>query len=134
MGNVDFKPTPEGGPEFVLPHDRLMSLFLFSKRISQITDLAKLLDEVLRSAISGIGAERGLIILTDETGTGYETVASELLQDEDISFSTSIVQTTSTSTVPSTCSTHAIIVTPSGEDATAGQSQSNALSVIGSNR
>jgi Nif-specific regulatory protein len=94
MGNADFKPAPEGGPEFILPHDRLMTLFVFSKRISQITDLAKLLDEVLRSAISGIGAERGLIILTDETGSGYQTVASELLQDEDISFSTSIVQTT----------------------------------------
>ncbi len=94
MGNADFKPTPEGGPEFVLPHDRLMTLFLFSKRISQITELEKLLDEVLSSAISGIGAERGLIILTDENRTGYQTVASELLQGEDISFSTSIVQTT----------------------------------------
>lgn len=80
--------------ELTLPYDRLMALFTVSQRINQISELHKLLDEVLHSAISIIGAERGMIILIDESGQSYRTVASESLQKEDIAFSTSIVEAT----------------------------------------
>jgi Nif-specific regulatory protein len=71
-----------------------MALFTVSQRINQISELAKLLDEVLHQAITIIGAERGMIILVDESGQSYRTVASESLEEEDIAFSTSIVQAT----------------------------------------
>ncbi|MHA2426219.1 MAG: sigma 54-interacting transcriptional regulator, partial [Candidatus Thorarchaeota archaeon] len=48
----------------------------------------------MSSAISNIDAERGLLILTDETGETHHTVASQSLEDEDITFSRSIVKTT----------------------------------------
>ena len=51
-----------------LSHDRLMVLFEISHRINRISNLQRLLDEILNSAISNIGAERGLLILTDESG------------------------------------------------------------------
>ncbi len=78
----------------LLPHDRLMALFELSQRINQINDLQQLLNEVLDSAITTINAERGLIILTDESGESYRTVASNLLKDKDTTFSTSIVKAT----------------------------------------
>ncbi|UCG90862.1 MAG: sigma 54-interacting transcriptional regulator [candidate division WOR-3 bacterium] len=77
-----------------LPHDRLMALFEISHRINRISDLQTLLNEILHSAISNIGAERGLIILTDEERESFHTVASQSLEDEDITFSKSIVQAT----------------------------------------
>lgn len=77
-----------------LPHDRLMALFEISHRINRISDLQTLLNEILHSAISNIGAERGLIILTNEEGESFRTVASQSLEDEDITFSKSIVQAT----------------------------------------
>lgn len=89
----DFKNVP-GSNEFVLPYDRLMTLFHISHRINQISDIQKLLDEILHSAITNLGAERGMIILTDESGESYHTVASDSLQKEDIAFSKSIVRTT----------------------------------------
>ncbi len=79
---------------FTLPYERLMVLFKVSHRINQIGDVHKLLDEILHSAITNLGAERGLIILTDDSGKSYRTAASESLQEEDITFSTSIVQAT----------------------------------------
>ena len=75
-----------------IPLDQLMTLFEISHRINQINDLQKLLDEILRSAITNLGAERGMIILTDESGESYQTVASDSLKKEDIAFSTSIVK------------------------------------------
>lgn len=86
--------VPSNSPDVILSHDRLMALFLVSQRINQISELQKLLDEILHTAISSIGAERGMIILTDESDEGYRTAASESLQKEDIAFSTSIVETT----------------------------------------
>ena len=83
----------QGDEEYPLSQDRLMTLFSFSQRINQIKDVQTLLDEVLHSAIARLGAERGMIILTDESGETYRTVASETLEEEDIAFSTSIVQT-----------------------------------------
>lgn len=86
--------TRDSDSELTLPHDRLMDLFLFRQRVNQITEVKTLLDEILYSAITIIGAERGLIILTDESGESYRTVASESLEKEDIAFSTSIVKAT----------------------------------------
>lgn len=86
--------TEDSRRDLTLSHDRLMALFLFSQRINQINELQALLDEILHSAISRLGAERGMIILTDESGGTYRTVASESLEEEDIAFSTSIVETT----------------------------------------
>lgn len=77
-----------------LSHDRLMALFEISHRINRINNLRRLLDEIINSAISNIGAERGLLILTDETGESHHTVASRSLEKEDITFSRSIVKTT----------------------------------------
>jgi Nif-specific regulatory protein len=91
--NPDIKHFEDGAPNISLPLDRLMALFQFSLRINQINDLQRLLDETLHSAISGIGAERGMIILTDEEGEHYRTLASESLEN-DLDFSTSIVQAT----------------------------------------
>ena len=92
--STDSKQTQGDNSEFTLSHDRLMALFLVSQRINQISELQKLLDEILHSAITIIGAERGMIILTDESGESYRTVASESLEKEDIAFSTSIVEAT----------------------------------------
>ena len=78
----------------LLQQDQLLALFELSQRINQINDLQQLLNEILNSAISSIKAERGLIILTDEAGESYRTVASDLLKDADTTFSTSIVQAT----------------------------------------
>ncbi len=77
-----------------LSHDRLMALFEISHRINRIGNLRRLLDEILNSAISNIGAERGLLILTDETGESHHTVASQSLENDDITFSRSIVKAT----------------------------------------
>ena len=79
--------------EKALPQDRLAALFQFSQRIHHIKDLQRLLDEILHSAISNIEAERGFIILTDDSGESYRTLASESMED-DLDFSTSIVQAT----------------------------------------
>lgn len=78
----------------MLHQDQLLALFELSQRINQINDLQQLLNEILNSAILSIKAERGLIILTDEAGESYRTVASDLLKNADTTFSTSIVQAT----------------------------------------
>jgi transcriptional regulator with GAF, ATPase, and Fis domain len=77
-----------------LSQERLIALFEINHKIHRIKNLQILLDEILDSAIRNIGAERGLIILTDETGENYRTVASKFLKDEDIRFSKSIVKET----------------------------------------
>jgi transcriptional regulator with GAF, ATPase, and Fis domain len=77
-----------------LSQERLMALFEVNHKIHRIKDLQTLLAEILNSAISNIGAERGLLILTDEAGENYRTVASKSLKDEDIRFSRSIVRET----------------------------------------
>lgn len=92
--STNSRQTQGNDSEFTLSHDRLMALFLVSQRINQISELQKLLDEILHSAITSIGAERAMIILTDESGESYCTVASESLKDKDITFSTSIVHET----------------------------------------
>jgi Nif-specific regulatory protein len=92
--NTDFRKTHGGDSKFTISPSRLMELFLVIQRINQINELQKLIDEILHSAITIIGAERGMIILTDETGEDYQTVASESLGKEDSAFSTSIVQAT----------------------------------------
>ncbi len=71
-----------------------MALFELSHKIHRIKNLQMLLDEILYSAIDNIGAERGLLILTDEAGENYRTVASKSLKDKDIRFSKSIVRET----------------------------------------
>jgi transcriptional regulator with GAF, ATPase, and Fis domain len=70
----------------------LRMLFQISQRISKISEVKQLLDELLHTAITSIGAQRGMIILTDEHGQNYQTVASESLKEKDVSFSTSIVR------------------------------------------
>lgn len=77
-----------------LSYDRLSSLFAIAQKINQIKDLHKLLHEILHAAITNIGAERGIIILVDQSGERYQTVASESLEEEAIAFSKSIVQKT----------------------------------------
>jgi Nif-specific regulatory protein len=77
-----------------LSQERLIALFEINHKIHRIKNLRILLEEILDSAIRNIGAERGLIILTDETGENYRTVTSKSLWDEDIRFSKSIVKET----------------------------------------
>ncbi|MBN2619511.1 sigma-54-dependent Fis family transcriptional regulator [candidate division WOR-3 bacterium] len=78
--------------EVELSPERLKILFQISQRINKISDIKILLDELLHTAITSIGAERGMIILTNERGEEYQTVASESLKGEHNVFSTSIVQ------------------------------------------
>lgn len=80
--------------ESTLSYDRLLSLFELSQKINQASDLRKLLHNILDSAISNLDAERGMIILNDQSGEHYQTVASDSLSNEDIAFSTSIVKRT----------------------------------------
>jgi transcriptional regulator with GAF, ATPase, and Fis domain len=87
-------PPTQTTPKTALPQERLIALFELSQRINQINDLQQLLNEILNSAITSINAERGLIILTDESGESYRTVASNLLKDIDTTFSTSVVKAT----------------------------------------
>jgi transcriptional regulator with GAF, ATPase, and Fis domain len=75
-----------------LSPERLKILFEISQRINKISDIHSLLNELLHTAITSIGAQRGMIILTNETGQNYQTVASDNLKGTDISFSTSIVK------------------------------------------
>jgi Nif-specific regulatory protein len=75
-----------------LSPERLKILFQISQRISKISDIQSLLNELLHTAISNIGAQRGMIILTDERGQNYQTAASDVLKAKDLSFSTSIVR------------------------------------------
>jgi transcriptional regulator with PAS, ATPase and Fis domain len=72
--------------------ERLKTLFQISQRINKISDIQHLLEELLHTAITSIGAQRGMIILTDDKGQNYQTVASDTLKGKDISFSTSIVR------------------------------------------
>jgi Nif-specific regulatory protein len=91
---ADPKSADKGDRGTQLSQDRLMALFQVSQRINRINDLQKLLEEILHSAIPSIGAQRGMIILTDESGETYHTAASESLKKEELAFSTSIVQAT----------------------------------------
>ena len=91
---TDSGPTQNDNLEITLPHDQLITLFHLSHKINQINDLQKLLDEIIHLSITNLGAERGMIILTDESGESYRIVASESLDDEDFAFSTSIVHAT----------------------------------------
>ena len=75
-----------------LSSERLKILFQISQRINKLRDIKTLLDELLHTAITSIGAERGMIILTNDRGNDYRTVASESLKSENISFSTSIIR------------------------------------------
>lgn len=93
-GSENSEIAKESGHKTQLSQDRLIALFHVSQRINRINDLQQLLEEILHSAIPGIGAQRGLIILTDESGDKYQTVASESLKKEELAFSTSIVQAT----------------------------------------
>ena len=81
-------------PKTTLPYEQLTALFELSQRINQINDLQQLLRELLNSAIASINAERGMIILVDESGEDYRTVASDLLKEKDTTFSKSIVKAT----------------------------------------
>jgi len=74
--------------------ERLKTLFQISQRINKISDIQHLLEELLHTAITSIGAQRGMIILTDEQGQNYQTAASDALKGKDLSFSTSIVRAT----------------------------------------
>ena len=71
-----------------------MALFQISQRINRISDIQKLLEEILQCALPGIGAQRGMVILIDESGESYHTAASESLKKEELAFSSSIVQAT----------------------------------------
>lgn len=77
-----------------LPYERLISLFEISQKINQIGDTTELLHDILHSAITQIGAERGMIILVDQSGRNYQTVASESLEKGEEAFSSSIVRKT----------------------------------------
>lgn len=88
----DFVSAKAGKSDIELSLERLKTLFQISQRISKITDLRSLLNELLHTAISSIGAQRGMIILTDEQGQNYQTIASDNLKGKDVSFSTSIVR------------------------------------------
>ena len=82
----------EKAQDIELSHERLQTLFLISQRINKISNIQSLLNELLHTAITSIGAQRGMIILTDEHGQHYQTVASDNLKGKDVSFSTSIVR------------------------------------------
>jgi Nif-specific regulatory protein len=81
-------------PDMNLSLGRLKALFSVSQKINQVGDLQKLLHEILHSAIANLEAERGMVILSDESGERYQTVASESLEKGDIDFSSSVVQMT----------------------------------------
>lgn len=78
----------------VLSHDQLLTLFQVSQKIIRISDLQELLKEILHEAIANLGGERGMLILVEESGESYRTVASESLRQEDVTFSKSIVKKT----------------------------------------
>lgn len=92
--NEDIKDYPEENTNLQLTNERLMALFQLSQRFNQIGDLQELLDEIIHSVITSLESERALLILTDESGESLHTVASETLDEEYISFSRSIVETT----------------------------------------
>lgn len=88
----DFMSGKTGKSDIELSPERLKALFQISQHISKISDLRSLLNELLHTAISSIGAQRGMIILTDEQDHNYQTVASDNLKGEDVPFSRSIVK------------------------------------------
>lgn len=81
----------------VLSQEKLRALFLVSQKINQISNIETLLNEILTLAIASIDAERGVVILVDESGEIHRTVASESLEEKEITFSRSVVQKTLTS-------------------------------------
>lgn len=80
--------------KIVLSQEKLKALFVVSQKINQISDIRTLLNEILKLAIINIEAERGLIILADESGEICQTVASETLDEKEITFSRSVVEKT----------------------------------------
>lgn len=92
--NEDLKNYSKKDTNFNLTNERLMALFQLSQRFNQIGNLQELLDEIIHSVITSLEAERALLILTDKSGESLHTVASETLDEEYISFSKSIVETT----------------------------------------
>ncbi len=88
----DFISEKAAKSDIELSPERLKTLFQISQRISKISDLRSLLNELLHTAIDSIGAQRGMIILTDEQGQDYHTIASDGLKGRDVTFSTSIVK------------------------------------------
>jgi Nif-specific regulatory protein len=80
--------------KIVLSQEKLRALFLISQKINQISDLDRLLNEILNLAIANIDVERGLIILIDESGRIYHTLASESMDEKELTFSRSIVKKT----------------------------------------
>ena len=64
-------------PHVILSRDKLTALFKISQRINQISKIKELLDEILYYSITTLSAERGLIILTDESHERFRTIASE---------------------------------------------------------
>jgi len=87
------KTTPDSG-DIALSQEKLKALFHVSQRINQISSIELLLHEILDLAITNIGAEHGHIILTDESGEIRRTVASESLNEKELTFSRSIVRET----------------------------------------
>ncbi|MGB7055964.1 MAG: sigma-54-dependent Fis family transcriptional regulator [bacterium] len=88
------KETVNDISDIVLSKEKLKALLLVSQRIHQISNIEVLLNEIMNLAITNIGAERGLIILADESGEIYHTLVSESLDEGEITFSRSIVQET----------------------------------------
>ena len=80
--------------QVILSQDKLVALFKISQQINQMRKVGELLDEILYHAITTLSAERGLIILTDPSHRHYRTIASESMNDEELAFSTSIVDST----------------------------------------
>ncbi len=90
----DLKSNSKKDTNHNLTNERLMALFQLSQRFNQIGDLQQLLDEIIHSVLTSLEAERALLILTDKSGESLYTIASETLDEEYISFSRSIVETT----------------------------------------
>lgn len=83
--------SPDGLGDIILSQEKFRALFHVSQEINQINDIESLLHEILDLSIANIDAERGLVILVDDAGEIYHAVASDSLDEKEITFSRSIV-------------------------------------------
>ncbi len=83
------KPTKQ--VKMNLSSERLKILFEVSQKINSILDLDQLLSEILNLLVVTLGAEQGLVIMTDKNNQ-LETKASWQLTEEDRDFSSTVVK------------------------------------------
>lgn len=85
------KKEPTKQVKMNLSGERLKILFEVSQKINSILDLDQLLSEILNLLVVTLGAEQGLVILTDKNDQ-LETKASWQLTEEDRDFSSTVVK------------------------------------------